>query len=382
MAENHREKRIVAIHSGDSSNPMQIQKTAAIKKTLFLTGILFLLIGAFPANAADEYNCMMCHKYRFIGRIDSDGKRWNYHVDEFFYSHSVHRKIECIECHTYITKIPHAPVTQGVDCATECHTKPPFAQDKFSHKKIVEIFNGSVHKIGPEDPEVLKNAQPNCKFCHLNPVYTQIPESVISYQESLSRCYNCHQPAGVTQAYKHIAHRFRQKTSRSSLEIVQLCAKCHDDDTLMKNLNVSEKVLSAVKTYNRSIHGKLVSLGSRKAADCISCHASNALHDIYKKENEKATIHKSNLTTTCNQCHKNTNRLFVKIAVHPDVKHEESPIIRLISLTLGFALYGSVLGLVGLMLFETFGRRRDGIKFMFRKGSSWRGKSKGNFGKK
>jgi hypothetical protein len=32
--------------------------------------------------------------------------------------------------------------------------------------------------------------------------------------------------------------------------------------------------------------------------------------------------------------------------------------------------------MVGLMLFETFGRRRDGIKLVLRNGTTWGGKSK------
>jgi hypothetical protein len=62
--------------------------------------------------------------------------------------------------------------------------------------------------------------------------------------------------------------------------------------------------------------------------------------------------------------------------VHPGTKHEENLFIYIASIGLGYALYGSVLSLVGLMLLETFGRRKDGIKFLLRNGTSWRGQSK------
>ncbi len=114
---------------------------------LFSLVIMILLFSSSQTNAADEYNCLMCHKHRYSGRIDQDGKRWNYHVDEVIYAHSVHRKIECVDCHTYITKIPHDPVTQEVNCANQCHIKAPFAQEKFSHKKIINIYNESAHGI-------------------------------------------------------------------------------------------------------------------------------------------------------------------------------------------------------------------------------------------
>ncbi|KKL45152.1 hypothetical protein LCGC14_2358560, partial [marine sediment metagenome] len=76
---------------------------------------------------------------------------------------------------------------------------------------------------------------------------------------------------------------------------------------------------TAVKTYNRSIHGQAVMLGSQEAADCVSCHATSALHDIYKKDEEKATVHKDNLQTTCKQCHEKTNKEFIQIAVHSQI---------------------------------------------------------------
>ncbi len=345
---------------------------------LFVAGIFTLLSAASPAKAADEYNCLLCHKHRYMGRIDQNGKRWNYHVDELLYNHSVHRNIECRDCHSYITRIPHDPVTQKVNCANQCHIKPPFAQEKFSHEKIIGIFNESAHAIRPQDPEQLKNAQPYCKYCHLNPLYIRISEENVPYVEALRRCLNCHPQKGVTQAYIHMTHRLRKKTSRSSQEIVQLCATCHQDIELMKMLNVSDKALEAVDTYYQSIHGKLVRLGSQKAADCISCHASNALHDIYKKDDPKATIYKNNISKTCHQCHEKTNSWFIQIAVHPSTKHEENPIIHVMSIFLRFVLYGAVFGMVGLMLFETFGRRRDGIKLLLRNGTTWRGKSKRN----
>jgi hypothetical protein len=318
---------------------------------------MFILFLSGPqAEAADRDNCLMCHKHRYSGRIDESGKRWNYNVDEIIYNHSVHRKIECRDCHTYITKIPHDPVTQVVNCANQCHIKPPFAQENFSHKKIIDAYDDSVHGIRPGDSEELKSAKPHCKYCHLNPLYTKISEKRVAFEETLRRCYNCHEKVGVTQAYKHMTHRLRRKTSRSSREIVQLCAKCHQDVALMKKLNASDKALEAVETYNQSIHGKLVRLGSEKAANCISCHASSALHDI--------------------QCHEKTNSWFIKIAVHPSTKHEENQVVYLMSIFFRLALYGSVFSMVGLMLFETFGRKRDGIKLLLRNGTTWRGPSK------
>jgi len=339
--------------------------------TLFMV-ICTLFFHCLPAEAADKENCIRCHKYRFIGRIDDNGKKHNYNVDEMNYNHSVHRSVSCSDCHTYIEKIPHDPVTQEVSCGNTCHVKPPFTQEKFSHKKIIETFDQSVHGIKASDTKTLKESQPDCKFCHLNPIYGEMSEGIVDYDETLRRCYNCHFDDGVIQAYKHIAHRFRHKTSRSPQKIVELCSKCHADRALMKSLNVSDKVLKAVESYNRSIHGKLVRLGSQKAADCISCHTTNTLHDIFKPDNTKSTINKINIQNTCRQCHSRTNNWFIELAAHPGTHGEDHPMIHLMSIVLRLAIYASVLSLVGFMFFETYGRRKNGIKLLLRDGSTWR----------
>ena len=134
--------------------------------------------------------------------------------------------------------------------------------------------------------------------------------------------------------------------------------------------------LLAVDTYERTIHGKSIALGSDMTADCISCHATNALHDIYKKDNEKATIHEDNLMATCRQCHEQTNSWFIKIAVHPRIERDKNPIVYFASIFFRMALYGSLFSMVGLMAVETYGRRKDGVKFLLRRGTAWRRETK------
>jgi nitrate/TMAO reductase-like tetraheme cytochrome c subunit len=331
-----------------------------------------LACGSAQAVMADKENCLMCHKYPYLGRIDENGLRHSYHVDPALFTHSVHRNVGCRECHTTIRRIPHDPITQPVDCATVCHVQPPFSDEKFSHRRIVDLFNTSIHAAKPDMPPEKQRALPNCKYCHMNPLLERLPEEAISYSETLRRCFNCHETQGVIQAYSHVTHRLRKKTTRSPAEIIQLCADCHADPALLAPFDLSAKALTAVATYNRSIHGKAIMLGSQRTADCISCHASSALHDIYTKENPRATIHADNLKQTCLQCHEQTNSFFVKVAVHPQSGREENPLIYFLNIMLRLAMYGTIGGLMGLLLLETIGRRRHGIRFLLRNGSSWR----------
>jgi hypothetical protein len=197
-------------------------KNFFIKTSSFLALLLLFSSIGIQAEAADKENCLMCHKYRQIGRIDELGIKRVYYVNENIYANTTHRNVPCRDCHTYITKIPHDPVTEEVNCANECHIKPPFSKENFSHKKIIDVYNKSVHGLHEDDSEELKEAKPYCKYCHLNPIYTRVEEGRIKFEETLSRCLNCHERKGVTQAYKHITHRLRSKTSRSPQQIVQV----------------------------------------------------------------------------------------------------------------------------------------------------------------
>lgn len=339
--------------------------------------IAFLAYGfsAFSAvEAADKENCLMCHKYPSMARVGEDGLVKNYHVNEHLFLNSLHGNVECRGCHTYIKKFPHDPVTEDVNCANECHIKPPFAEKNFSHRKIIDVFNTSAHAIKEGDTPLMMQSKPDCKYCHLNPLYKTVEESRISYEKTLDRCLNCHQRKGVTEAYMHMTHRLRHKTSRSSKEIVALCAEnCHGDPQLMAQLGVSELGLEVVETYRESIHGKMTTLGSEKSANCISCHASSLIHDIYAEDNSKSTINEMNLLTTCKDCHSKINKHFVKIAVHPSIKEPENPILFIISnMVLRLMMYGTVFGLMGLLFLETFRRRKDGIHMKLKAGTSWR----------
>ena len=327
------------------------------------------------AEAADKENCLMCHKYPSLARIGEDGLVKNDHVNEHIFLNSLHGTVPCRDCHTYIKKFPHDPVTEKVNCANTCHIKPPFAEENFSHEKIIEVFNSSIHAAKADDSSLMKASNPDCKYCHLNPIYQRVDEKTISYGKTLDRCLNCHRQRGVSEAYRHMMHRLRHKTSRSSPEIVALCAGCHDNVPLMKELGLSGRALDAVKTYKESIHGKMTTLGSTKAADCISCHASSLIHDIYKPDNSHSTINDKNLLTTCKNCHKKINKYFVQIAVHPSIEAPHNPMLFILSnMVLRLMLYGTVFGLMGMLFLETFRRKRDGARMKLKSGTSWRQK--------
>jgi len=336
--------------------------------------LVFGVLGFIKADAADRENCLMCHKYPSLARIDEDNAVKDYHIEEHIFMNSLHGDVQCRECHTNIQKIPHDSVTRDVNCANECHRKPPFAEEEFSHRKIIGVFNSSKHGKTSEDSPLMDSSKPDCKYCHLNPTYQRMDEKMVAYGKTLDRCLNCHPESGVVAAYQHITHRLRHKTSRSSREVVSLCAdNCHGDIKLMKTLGASDAALEAVETYKESIHGKMTALGSEKAADCVSCHASSLIHDIYNKDDPNSSINEKNIQATCKNCHTKINKYFVQIAVHPSLKSPRNPFLFTMSnMILRFILYGTVFGLMGLLFLESHRRRKDGMCMQIKAGTSWR----------
>ncbi|MBW2221583.1 MAG: hypothetical protein JRF22_03510, partial [Deltaproteobacteria bacterium] len=112
--------------------------------------------------------------------------------------------------------------TEKVDCAKVCHLDKwkAFTGENFSHREVAENLQQSIHGVKPDDPPEIAELKPDCRYCHLNDLYT-LPEEVPS-EKVLARCLNCHKEKGIQETFIHISHRYKHKTSRSPLEIVEL----------------------------------------------------------------------------------------------------------------------------------------------------------------
>lgn len=114
----------------------------------FLFGSVLLLLSFFlmpiDSFAADIGNCLLCHKYPGLSRIDENGKFRLLFVNEPIFNNSVHAKVKCEGCHTDIKKIPH-DTAKKVDCLTECHIKEPSSEQQFSHQEVAGFLTKSVH---------------------------------------------------------------------------------------------------------------------------------------------------------------------------------------------------------------------------------------------
>ena len=355
---------------------------------LLLLCLLPMHLLAADINFEDDEGCLICHKYPSMKRVTDEGTVRSYYVMPEVFANTVHRNVPCRDCHTYIKQLPHRPVKVGVTCNTECHSiKNPATGKPFSHKIIYKAYMGSVHGRS-KMVEGINSDKPYCITCHTNPIYD--PNEKGPPEHIVARCVLCHENRKfVVQWYKHTVRRIRN-VKRSSEQIVMLCASCHGDKKLverhMRNAKAEGRKLGrkyelAVESYEESFHGKLTRYGFKKTANCLDCHAGRenyylAVHEIRPSRDPKSPMNIKNRVKTCRSCHTLADANYAAIDPHPtggrhdnEFRYYAEKVYNLISII-------TIIGLVGLSMFETWGRRRDGVAFRLTRGTSWRRKSK------
>lgn len=301
---------------------MKVQ-TLTLKIVLISVTIAASLYVSPSLMAADVENCLMCHKYTGLGRIDENGKKRLFYVNEAPYTHSAHGRLRCKDCHVNIEKFPHVDL-EKVDCATECHLVEPSVERKFSHAKMIEEFELSVHGRKDSQGKLKEYPEdlPTCIYCHENRTLEPIAlgggiEGIA--QDVLDRCLGCHEDEQWTRTYySHLTHRLKKR--RSSEKMVELCASCHEDEEKMQRHG-----LEATGTYRDTFHWQAIKYGDTNAPNCIDCHAPVGYfsHTIMPKTDPRSAIYKENLVPTCSnpnglqECHLSATPAFAQGKIHP-----------------------------------------------------------------
>ncbi len=303
-------------------------------KTIFilsLTFLLFTFVMPGTSGSADIGNCLLCHKYPGISRVDEEGKLRLFYINEDIFQNSIHSKVKCEGCHTDITKIPHDPAKK-VDCLVECHIIEPSTETKFSHKDVQTFLDKSVHgkidknkmeKKYPED-------YPSCKDCHDEPLYRPLSffkqvRPGIS-EASLGRCRVCHKKDEfIYRFYNHVTTRLHK--SRNPLNIAEVCARCHDNLQIVARHNLSTK---AVYSYGETFHGKAAKFLDERIPDCLDCHvrSGESVHEMLPHEDPHASTYSKNIGQVCTNldCHPNASPQLAKYSVHSEFSMENSPV--------------------------------------------------------
>jgi hypothetical protein len=395
---------------------------------LLMLGLTFVTLGVMPAKADDfsqtgpqptpgappiplgaepNANCLMCHSDPDFKGSFQDGEMVSLYVSDGEYRQSVHGAagLECVACHTAISRYPHHEEEQVscLDCHGEdggkadtfvtlrvqlpyenhramtleineacrtCHEQEFEVADDSAHMQVLESGNTeapvcvdchSDHNITPP-AEPRSRISQTCATCHQS-VYSSYRSSVhgaaLENEANLDvpSCINCH---GV-----HSVRGPRDPSFRNDSIII--CGGCHNDRSLMDKYAVSTDVFN---TYLDDFHGRTVELfreqqggiASNKAV-CFDCHG---IHSIRRPDDPLSSVYPDNLQHTCQQCHSSATKLFPTAWLgHVRPTWEQTPVLYVVNLAyqvlIPFTLGGFVF-YIGLDAHKRWSDRRQIIR--------------------
>jgi formate dehydrogenase gamma subunit len=218
-----------------------------MKRTTAWTVLLILLFASLGGSASlraqvAEVDCAACH-------TGSGGQPAE--VSPETLKGSLHEGLSCLDCHTDITELPH--------------------------------------------PEQLAPA--NCAGCHAEEIdsYKQHGRAMLGQSTQVPTCGDCHGSHQILAGSDN-------HSSVSPVNLPATCGKCHEDSTLITDLNIKFK--HPIRVYSRSVHGRAMSGGIHTAASCNDCHSTGGnAHHILPPGDISSTINFFNIPKTCGKCH-------------------------------------------------------------------------------
>ena len=301
---------------------------------LVLMVVALALLTASSAGAAPSSQevsndtCLSCHSNASLVKTFPSGEELSLFIDGDKFHDAVHGQegLNCVDCHAAMAEIPHpefaaqtirdakfqlytvckechleqytntldsvhqlalAAGDENAAICTDCHN--PHTQARITDKNTGEILLGA-RLVIPQ----------TCARCH-SAIYETYKKSVHGAalteegNQYVPTCIDCH---GVHNIQDPTTAQFRNDTPL-------LCAKCHTNETLMKQYGISTDVLH---TYVSDFHGTTVTLFEETNPNlptnkpvCTDCHG---VHDIASVDNPQTGIAlKQNLLKRCQLCH-------------------------------------------------------------------------------
>ena len=321
-----------------------------------------------PASAADIRQCGICHDRREFKVLGPGGEIRPLFVDTSELASSVHAKWGCVDCHADVERIPHPAELEPVNCQ-RCHYpgNPVGAPENVNYEGYVKSVHGRLRAAGnfkaplcqdchgahgirmADDPDsrVSKVHVPGtCGSCHTE-VYAEYVRSkhgvVLLEQGNLEApsCIDCHGEHDILPP--------RENASEvSASHIPETCSSCHG--ALEFNTRYGIPV-NPVSTFKRTFHGIANELGSRKVAQCASCHTA---HLVLPRDDPSSSVNPVNIPATCGkpECHPGANANYARGRFHVDPTSKDSGIIYWVALFFKILTISTMIGLVVHILLD------------------------------
>lgn len=195
-----------------------------------LFSVFSVMLAAAPPAAKD---CLGCHD-----------------MDLAKFASTKHGSMSCTDCHSSITRLPHADKPAAVNCAT-------------CHEDTVKAYAKSVHGQAKQNGMV-----------------------------DAATCASCHGPAHGILGASDPASKVAKKN------LPDTCGACHSNPDFLAKHKIP--FAKPVEAYRLSLHGREVAKGNASAASCSDCHGS---HDILASQNPGSKVNRAHVAETCGVCH-------------------------------------------------------------------------------
>lgn len=321
--------------------------------------------------------CLACHNQKgFEAKLQS-GETLSIHIERDTFNASIHKQkeVSCVDCHTDISSVPHAPgkvknlrevaIQYSATCK-QCHAEEA---DKSTHSVHQDATNrgnqnaavcSDCHNPHTQKPikEMQKSDIPNvCARCH-NDIFETYKTSVHGSaligegNTDVASCIDCHGVHNIASP----------KTAEFRNAIPQLCAKCHTDATIMDKYGISTQVLD---TYVADFHGTTVTLFQNTSPNqptnkpvCVDCHG---VHDIPKIDDPQHGIAiKKNLQVKCQRCHPGINENFPDAWLHHYIPSpDKAPMVYYVNLIYQIMIPTIIGGMLVFVITDFIRRRID-----------------------
>lgn len=210
----------------------------AIVMAIFLALVPAVAFAEEGSQGQKTAQCLQCHGQPQLS-AEVDGKKVSLYVDQKQLQATAHAGLDCTSCHQGKDKLPHEGVKYGLALSRE--------------------------------------VQAACQTCHTG--VARDYQKSIHAQTGVATCSSCHG--------SHDILKVGDPASKAHVKnLPKTCGTCHEG--------------RVIESYEESFHGKAVSLGSTRAASCVSCHGS---HDILPQDDPASRVAKANIPQTCAQCH-------------------------------------------------------------------------------
>jgi cytochrome b subunit of formate dehydrogenase len=292
---------------------------------------------------------------------------------------SVHKSVQCVDCHEDAARLPHEPKLNLQTCASACHEKAAVAFPTGSHFEALQrgdplaptcISCHGGHQILPvsdrQSPQHRLNSiflctscherherdtpggynprlhiasylhsahgraiargglihAPTCSDCHdahaVHPV--SHPDSPVHRTRIHKTCGSCH--VGILTIYERSFHGRLVNEGRDDAPV---CTDCHTSHEIIHPDLVAFKLASSdrcgnchedfLKRYRYTFHGKALALGRPGVAACSDCHG---YHDIERVNDPVSRLAGDHKLATCQQCHPSAGPRFTQYIAHAD----------------------------------------------------------------